>query len=67
METITYDAVFVCSGNYFKPNIPQFPGMEKFKGTQLHSHDYRRAQDYQGKMVFNFFVFLRCVILFKTV
>ncbi|KAF9522161.1 hypothetical protein CPB83DRAFT_887710 [Crepidotus variabilis] len=31
--------------------IPQYPGMEKFKGTILHSSLHHRAQDHLGKKV----------------
>ena len=31
----------VCTGHHVYPNIPKFPGMHKFKGHILHSHDYK--------------------------
>lgn len=48
-----FDAVFVCNGRYNKPDFPdmKYPGNELFKGKQLHSHDYRRPEHYNGKNV----------------
>merc|ERR1711862_280678 len=33
------------------PVIPSIPGIEKFSGTFLHSHDYRTPEQYQGESV----------------
>lgn len=44
--TTVYDGVIVSSGHHWDPRMPSFTGMDKFKGQQLHSHDYK---DYQGK------------------
>lgn len=44
----TFDAVFVCNGLNFDPNLPKLKGSDKFKGKILHSHDYRRASHYKG-------------------
>ncbi|KAI9334503.1 flavin-binding monooxygenase-like-domain-containing protein [Zopfochytrium polystomum] len=37
----TFDFVIVASGHHWKPKLPEFEGMEKFKGNMLHSHSYR--------------------------
>lgn len=44
----TFDAVFVCTGINSVPNIPDIVGADKFKGKILHSHDYRKAEKFQG-------------------
>ncbi|CAI2311294.1 unnamed protein product [Caenorhabditis sp. 36 PRJEB53466] len=44
-----YDAVFVCNGHFFAPLNP-YNG-SPFRGTLLHSHDYRKADNYSGKRV----------------
>ncbi|KIY68034.1 FAD/NAD(P)-binding domain-containing protein [Cylindrobasidium torrendii FP15055 ss-10] len=36
------------SGNI---KIPEYPGMEKFKGVMVHSYKHKRADDYIGKKV----------------
>ncbi|XP_025412135.1 flavin-containing monooxygenase FMO GS-OX4-like [Sipha flava] len=40
-ETSEFDGVIVCIGNYSNPVIPEVPGIEKFRGMKIHSHDYR--------------------------
>lgn len=46
--TETYDAVFVCTGVCSSSYIPKFEG--KFKGVSMHSHDYRKAEDFKGSL-----------------
>ncbi|WP_245448699.1 hypothetical protein [Phyllobacterium sophorae] len=31
--------------------IPDYPGADRFKGRQLHTRDYRTAEDFAGKHV----------------
>lgn len=50
-RTETFDAVFVCSGHYSDPYIPNIPGIENFKGKVLHSHSYRYAELFSGQSV----------------
>ncbi|XP_035864669.1 flavin-containing monooxygenase FMO GS-OX-like 4 isoform X2 [Sander lucioperca] len=50
-KTETFDAVFVCSGHYSDPHIPNIPGIDNFKGEVLHSHSYRYAEPYAGQTV----------------
>lgn len=52
VEKVEYfDAVMVCNGHYFEPYIPLVPGQKNFKGQQVHSHDYRVPETYEGKTV----------------
>ncbi|XP_044729016.1 senecionine N-oxygenase-like isoform X1 [Chrysoperla carnea] len=46
-----FDAVMVCNGHYHKPRYAQLDGIEKFKGIQKHSHDYRKAKEFQDQRV----------------
>lgn len=46
--TEIYDAVFVCNGHFFKPNIPIIDGADKFNGKIIHSHDVRRLNYFRG-------------------
>ncbi|KAJ8664231.1 hypothetical protein QAD02_005893 [Eretmocerus hayati] len=49
MKVFFYDAIMVCNGHFFEPNIPQIPGLDKFEGDVLHSHDYRMPEFLYGK------------------
>lgn len=46
-----FDAVMVCNGHYFEPSVPAINGHDVFKGQQLHSHDYRVPDTFEGKSV----------------
>lgn len=35
--------------NYSNPAVPQVPGIEKFCGMKIHSHDYRDSSVFKGK------------------
>ncbi|GLH12119.1 Flavin-containing monooxygenase [Gryllus bimaculatus] len=50
-ETQEFDAVLVCNGHYSTPFWPDVAGLESFEGAVLHSHDYRRPQDFAGQRV----------------
>lgn len=47
-ESNIFDAVFVCNGHNFMPHIPPFDGFEQFEGRKMHSHIYRKANQFQG-------------------
>jgi len=49
MAPETFDMIFVASGHYSVPNVPHFPGVEKFPGRVCHSHDFRDACEFTGK------------------
>ncbi|EEH36264.1 dimethylaniline monooxygenase [Paracoccidioides lutzii Pb01] len=49
--TSVYDAIFACTGHSSRPWIPEFEGLNSFKGEVLHSHIYRRAARFEGKKV----------------
>ena len=46
-----YDAVAVCSGLPHTPNRPPFQGEATFTGTILHSSQYRRQGQVEGKRI----------------
>lgn len=50
IESITYDAVFVCINKYLSPNYPEIEGANKFNGKIMHSHDYRRPGEFLGSL-----------------
>lgn len=33
------------------PNLPKFQGIDNFKGSIIHSHDYRTPEPYKNKKV----------------
>ncbi|XP_058795399.1 uncharacterized protein LOC131666600 [Phymastichus coffea] len=47
----TCDVVIIGNGGNFKPKIPVIPGIEGFRGQIIHSHGYRRPEDYANKTV----------------
>ncbi|XP_076241300.1 uncharacterized protein LOC143183580 [Calliopsis andreniformis] len=50
-EKIIFDAIMVCNGHYFDPYVPAIPGIETFSGMIIHSHSYRKPEDFSGKTV----------------
>lgn len=49
--TEAFDAIMVCNGHYFQPRIPKISGHDVFAGKQMHSHDYRVPEIFDGKTV----------------
>lgn len=49
-ETHIFDGIFVCHG-FSVPLMPNIPGQNIFKGKQMHSHDYRNANIFEGEEV----------------
>jgi dimethylaniline monooxygenase (N-oxide forming) len=49
-KTFTFDFVLVCNG-FSVPLIPKIEGQDVLKAKQIHSHDYRKAQDFSGEKV----------------
>jgi thioredoxin reductase len=39
------------TGTWEHPFVPRYPGAETFTGRQLHTHDYRTADEFAGKHV----------------
>ncbi|XP_059157696.1 flavin-containing monooxygenase 5-like isoform X2 [Physella acuta] len=46
-----FDGVLVCSGHHADKYVPTFPGLSKFKGQVVHTHDYRKPDGYDDKRV----------------
>ncbi|ORY04520.1 FAD/NAD(P)-binding domain-containing protein [Basidiobolus meristosporus CBS 931.73] len=50
-----FDAVIVCNGHYTVPYLPDVPGLSdlisKTPGRVIHSRQYRKPDNYQGKSV----------------
>jgi cation diffusion facilitator CzcD-associated flavoprotein CzcO len=50
-EAFSARGVINATGTWESPFIPDHPGRELFRGRQLHTHDYRRAEDFAGQHV----------------
>ncbi|CAG9134047.1 unnamed protein product [Plutella xylostella] len=50
-EVASCDYVVLCSGHYSKPRWPKFEGAEAFKGSMIHSHDYKEPEPYRNRRV----------------
>ncbi|KAL0550359.1 hypothetical protein IC582_014867 [Cucumis melo] len=46
-----FDAVVVCVGNFSEPHVAEIPGIDGWPGEQVHSHNYRDAEPFRGKVV----------------
>lgn len=44
-------ALVNATGTWTRPFWPAYPGREDFRGLQLHTHDFRRAEDLAGRRV----------------
>lgn len=50
-RTELFDAIAVCVGAHQVPNIPAFPGLNKFKGKIHHTYNYKNPDPFRGKNV----------------
>ena len=46
-----FDPVMICNGHYSRPRVPHIPGIDKFTGLTIHSHNYRNNDQFAGKRV----------------
>ncbi|RSZ64650.1 NAD(P)/FAD-dependent oxidoreductase [Corynebacterium hylobatis] len=47
-RSFTADMVLNATGTWDNPYIPYIPGIESFRGRQLHTRDYTRKEDFAG-------------------
>src|SRR5690606_21669959 len=50
-RTVRTRTVVNATGTWTRPFWPRYPGMETFRGRQLHTHDFRAAEDFAGQHV----------------
>jgi cation diffusion facilitator CzcD-associated flavoprotein CzcO len=52
-ETRHYSDLMVCNGHHWDARWPEpaFPGADGFTGVQMHAHDYRTPEIFEGKRV----------------
>ncbi|XP_043725021.1 flavin-containing monooxygenase FMO GS-OX5-like [Telopea speciosissima] len=46
-----FDAVVVCNGHNTKPRFAEIPGIDKWPGKQIHSHNYRIPEPFRDQIV----------------
>jgi cation diffusion facilitator CzcD-associated flavoprotein CzcO len=46
-----FDALVVANGHYSEPNLPDVPGAQHWPGLQMHSHNYRVPEAFEGQTV----------------
>ena len=46
-----FDYVIVATGHFSVPNVPSWPGIDKFPGRLIHSHNFRNASHFKGRRV----------------
>ncbi|XP_033742268.1 flavin-containing monooxygenase FMO GS-OX3-like [Pecten maximus] len=46
-----FSHVIVATGHFSFPNVPNFEGIDMFRGRVLHSHDFRRATEFKGQRI----------------
>lgn len=51
VEEKKYDKIVVTTGQYAKPTTPDVPGIERFRGSVMHSTAYKNPRDFQNKRV----------------
>lgn len=44
-----FDYAIICNGHHFQPNWPAIKGQDVFTGTQQHSFNFRKKEEFQGK------------------
>lgn len=50
-EHHVFDYVFCCVGHYSKPNVPYFPGFERFEGRILHGFHFKDACEFADSRI----------------
>jgi cation diffusion facilitator CzcD-associated flavoprotein CzcO len=48
---ISARGIINATGTWENPYIPEYPGADRFRGRQLHTKDYRTADEFEGKHV----------------
>ena len=51
LPTQKFDFVIVATGHFSVPNVPSFPGIDRFPGQVLHSHEFRNGGHFKDKKV----------------
>jgi cation diffusion facilitator CzcD-associated flavoprotein CzcO len=46
--TVSARGIINATGTWETPYVPEYPGTERFRGRQLHTRDYRTAEEFRG-------------------
>ncbi|MBK9371591.1 MAG: KR domain-containing protein [Deltaproteobacteria bacterium] len=46
-----FEALAICTGAYWRPHLPQIPGLSRFRGRVLHSQAYHSPEAFAGQRV----------------
>ncbi|KAK4795229.1 hypothetical protein SAY86_013223 [Trapa natans] len=46
-----FEAVVVCNGHNTEPRIAEIPGIQRWPGKQIHSHNYRTPEPFKDQVV----------------
>ena len=46
-----FDFIIVAAGHFSVPNVPEYPGVDKFPGRKLHAHEFRDAREFCGQRI----------------
>ncbi|XP_028101289.1 flavin-containing monooxygenase FMO GS-OX5-like isoform X1 [Camellia sinensis] len=46
-----FEAVVVCNGHHTEPRLANLPGIERWAGKQVHSHNYRIPEPFRDQVV----------------
>ncbi|XAR54146.1 hypothetical protein NMG60_11029161 [Bertholletia excelsa] len=46
-----FEAVVVCNGHHTEPRLAHIPGIERWPGKQMHSHNYRIPEPFRDQVV----------------
>lgn len=49
--SITADTIVNATGTWGSPYIPYYPGLQQFRGRQVHTHDFEDAEVFTGERV----------------
>ncbi|XP_074283020.1 flavin-containing monooxygenase FMO GS-OX-like 3 isoform X1 [Silene latifolia] len=51
LEQEVFEAVVICNGHCTVPRVARIPGIEKWPGKQIHSHNYRVPEPFHNQVV----------------
>lgn len=50
-DVLDAEGILNATGTWEQPFVPRYPGMETFRGRQMHTRDYTSAEDFRGRHV----------------
>ena len=62
MPAERFDYLMVAGGHYSVPFVPLYPGVDRFPGRVMHSHDFRDACEFAEKRLLVVSIIALCTI-----